>query len=105
MGQQFRISENEDGSIRIEYPPSFDGAYLFVEATTNLADQAWETVDYTQVELVAGDSATYSPPLGNNAAAAGTNAPAEVPYIITTEYIEAVMSGEIEQAEWSAGTV
>ncbi|MEA2068004.1 MAG: hypothetical protein U9P12_02275 [Verrucomicrobiota bacterium] len=61
LAQQFRISEYVDGNITIEYPPSFDGAYLFVESSSNLTSNVvWEAVDYTQVELVEGDAVFLS---------------------------------------------
>lgn len=40
--QQFRIGDYDGESVTIEYPPSFDGAYLFIEQSSNLTDQAWE---------------------------------------------------------------
>ena len=66
MAQQFRISEYDVDTITIEYPPSFDGAYLFVEQSSNLTSNVvWEAVDYTQVELVLGDTVYYTPPATN----------------------------------------
>jgi len=52
LAQQFRISSITNGEMVIEYPPSFDGAYLFVNASSNLMGGTWEAVDYTQVELM-----------------------------------------------------
>ena len=105
FAQQFKISEYEEGKITIEYPPCFDGAYLFVEATTNLAADVWEVVDYTQVELTVGEPITYSPPVEAPASPWSTNVPTDVPYEITTEYLEAVSLGEVENSSWTARSV
>lgn len=104
--QQFRISDYSNETIRIEYPPCFDGAFLFIEQTTNLAEQAWEMVDYTQVELVAGDAMVFSPTSQTGAVTApSADAAAAVPYIVTEEYLEALSNGEIENDEWTASTI
>lgn len=104
VGQQFRISDYDGENITIEYPPSFDGAYLFVEQSSNLTSNVvWEAVDYTEVNLVLGDTVFYSPP-ATNTSGTSTNQ-AEVPYVITPEYLEAVTSGEIENNAWTAGSV
>lgn len=103
-GQQFRITEYDGATLTIEYPPSFDGAYLFVESSSKLTSNVvWEVVDYTEVNLVLGDTVFYSPP-ATNTSGSSTNQ-AEVPYVITPEYIEAVTSGEIENSAWTAGSV
>lgn len=104
VAQQFRISSFTNGEVVIEYPPSFDGAYLFVEQSSNLvSNTVWEAVDYTQVELVLGDTVYYTPPATN--APGSINQTTEVPYEITPEYIQALSSGEIENDSWSVGTV
>jgi len=103
VAQQFHISSFTNGEVVIEYPPSFAGAYLFVESASNLTSNVvWEAVDYTQVELVEGDTVYYTPPATN--APGSTNQTTEVPYEITPEYIQAVSSGEIENDSWAAGT-
>jgi len=104
VGQQFRISEYDGETLTIEYPPSFDGAYLFVGSSSNLTSNVvWEAVDYTQVELVLGETVYYTPP-ATNTSGSSTNE-AVVPYEITPEYIEAVSNGEIENDSWTAGSV
>lgn len=100
LAQQFQISDYSNGVVTIEYPPSFDGAYLFFQQKSNLTDAAWETVDYSHVNLVEGENITYSPP-PDGTSGGGTNA-AEVPYIISTEYLEALSSGQITNEEWAA---
>jgi hypothetical protein len=55
FAQNFEISAFDGESLDIAYPPSFDGAYLFVESCSNLTDSAWETIDYSQVSLASGD--------------------------------------------------
>lgn len=101
VGQQFRISDYDGQTITIEYPPSFDGAYLFLEQNTNLVDgSAWGAFDYLQVSLVEGATVLYSPP-ASSPGTASTNQ-SEVPYIITPEYIQAVTSGEITNEQWTA---
>ena len=103
FAQQFRISEYDGETIVIEYPPSFAGAYLFVEQSSNLiSDVVWETVDYTQVELVLGDTVYYALPATNDSSSTNETV---VPYEITPEYIQAVSSGEIENSAWTAGSV
>ncbi len=104
FAQQFRISEYLDGNITIEYPPSFDGAYLFIDQSTNLAANVWDTVDYSTVSLVQGETVLYSP-LEESSSGESNNPPTEVPYEITPEYITAVANGEIENSEWAASTV
>ena len=102
--QQFRISDYDGDSLTIEYPPSFDGAYLFVESSSNLTSNVvWEAIDYTEVNLVLGATVLYTPPV-TNTSSTSTNE-TTVPYVITPEYIEAVTSGEIENSAWTAGSV
>ncbi len=104
VAQQFRISEYDGETLMIEYPPSFDGAYLFVEQSSNLTSNVvWEAVDYTEVNLVLGDTVFYTPPATNTSGAATNET--TVPYEITPEYIEAIASGEIENDSWTAGSV
>jgi hypothetical protein len=104
--QQFRISEYDGESLTIEYPPSFNGAYLFIEQSTNLADQVWDTVDYTQIKLVEGAPVTHTPSSsGPQSDGTTTNKPLEIPYVMTPEYIMAVANGEIENEAWTANSV
>lgn len=106
MAQQFRISEYDGDSVTIEYPPSFDGAYLFIEQSSNLTGQVWETVDYAQINLVEGAPVTYSAPLASPASeGTATNESAEIPYVMTPEYLQAVANGEIENDAWTASSV
>ncbi|QBG48330.1 alpha/beta hydrolase [Verrucomicrobia bacterium S94] len=80
FAQEFRISEYDGDSITVEYPPCFDGAYLFVEQGTNLVDQNWETVDYTQVSLAEEDAVSFAvSSTGRTAAATGAISAAELP--------------------------
>ena len=106
QAQQFRIGEYDGESVTIEYPPSFDGAYLFVQTCSNLSGQAWETVDYSQVNLVEGDSITYNGPAVDTVSAmATTNDAVDIPYEITPEYIEALHRGEIDDTAWQANSI
>ncbi|QBG49011.1 hypothetical protein EGM51_16985 [Verrucomicrobia bacterium S94] len=80
FAQEFRISEYDGDSITVEYPPCFDGAYLFVEQGTNLVDQNWETVDYTQVSLAEEDAVSFAvSSTGRTATATGAISAAELP--------------------------
>ena len=99
--QQFRISDYDGENVTIEYPPSFDGAYLFIEKSTNLVSGEWETVDYSQVTLVEGEQVLYSPP---ETSSGGATNIVEVPYVMTIEYIQAVSSGEITNSAWTANS-
>ena len=56
LAQPFRISNFTNGEVVIEYPPSFDGAYLFVNTSSNLTDGTWDVADYSQVALIAGEA-------------------------------------------------
>ncbi len=104
VAQQFRISEYDGTTLTIEYPPSFEGAYLFVESSSNLTSNVvWEAVDYTEVDLVLGATVFYSPS-ATNTSSSSTNETA-VPYEITPEYMEALSNGEIENSAWTAGSV
>jgi len=104
FAQQFRISQYDGESLTIEYPPCFDGAYLFVEKNTNLLSGVWEVLDYMQVDLVAEAPAMYYPPVTN--APDGTSGSQEkIPCVMTSEYIEALANGEIENDQWSADSV
>lgn len=68
VAQQFRILEYDGDTVTIEYPPSFAGAYLFVEKNTNLVSGIWEVVDYSQVALVEGAEAFAGGSLGTHGA-------------------------------------
>ncbi len=103
LAQQFRITDYNGENLTIEYPPSFDGAYLFVEKKTNLTEGVWEAVDYSQITLVKGDPVSYTPPATNGGSASSSTT--NVPYIITSEYLEAVAAGEVENTEWTAGSL
>ncbi|MEE9369480.1 MAG: hypothetical protein V3V05_11560 [Pontiella sp.] len=102
VGQQFRISEYENNTITIEYPPSFAGAYLFTEANTNLMGGEWGAFDFMEISLVEGAEVMFTPTPSSSPSVSSTNA-AEVPYFITPEYIQAVANGEIVDTEWTAG--
>ena len=103
LAQQFRIVDYADGNVTIEYPPSFDGAYLFIEQSSNLTSNVvWEAVDYSQVTLVEGETVYYASPATN--APGTTNQTAEVPCEITPEYLEAVANGEITNSDWTASS-
>jgi len=104
FARQFRISQYDGESLTIEYPPCFDGAYLFVEKNTNLLSGVWEVLDYMQVDLVAGAPAMYYPPV-TNAPDETSGSQEEIPCVMTSEYIEALANGEIENDQWSADSV
>ena len=105
FAQQFKVSEYSDGSIQIEYPPSFDGAYLFVEQNSNLVTEAWETVDYYQISLELGDSVILSAPVSTVLSSSESTNQVDIPYEITPEYLEAVSNGEITNSAWTASSI